>query len=119
MGMVFSFAPLTKEEVTVPYNNIKKFTALFSLLFCALLLILTVLCAYYVATESTHECHGEDCPICATLEVCEALLSRIGSSLPIMGIATIAYVTCLRSVGFVPGITPERSLVEEKIRMND
>ena len=116
--MVFSFASLTKEEVTVPNTTYKKFTALFSLSVCALLLILTVLSGYYIAAESGHECHEEDCPVCAALEICEAVLNRIGSAMPIMGIAVITYLTVIRAEGITFEM-PERSLVEEKIRMND
>ena len=117
--MVFSFASLTKEEVTVCDNNVKKFTALFSLPVCALLLTLTLFSAYYVAAESEHECHEEDCPVCAVLEVCEAVLNHMGSALPVMAVASIACITY--ALAEKPGMVliPERSLVEEKIRMND
>ena len=117
--MVFSFASLTKEEVTVCDNKIKKFTALFSLPVCALLLILTFISAYYVAAESEHECHEEDCPVCAVLEVCEAVLSRIGGAMPVAAIVAIVYMTYVRAEKLMEALAPERSLVEEKIRMND
>ena len=99
--------------------KMNKFTALVSLPVCALLLVLTLMSAYYVASESAHECHEEDCPVCAALEVCEAVLSRMGSALPLIGIATIAYMTYIRAAGFESVNRPERSLVEEKIRMNN
>ena len=100
-------------------KNINKFTALVTLPVCALLMILTLMSAYYVAAESAHECHEEDCPICAALEVCEALLNRMGSTAPLMGIAAIVYMTYFRAAGFEFGNLPERSLVDEKIRMNN
>ena len=100
-------------------KNINKFTALVTLPVCALLMILTLMSAYYVAAESAHECHEEDCPICAALEVCEALLNRMGSTIPLMGIAAIVYMTYFRASGLEFGNLPERSLVDEKIRMNN
>ena len=98
------------------YN--KKFTALFSLSVCALLLILFIFSGFYIAAEGGHECHEEECPVCAALEICEAVLNRIGSAMPIMSIAVITYLTVIRAEGIVFEM-PERSLVEEKIRMND
>ncbi len=117
--MVFSFVSLTKEEKAVHGTTYKKFTALFTLPVCALLLILFLFSGYYVAAESMHECHEEDCPVCAVLEVCEAVLSNIGSALPMLGVASIVYITYARAEKLSKAAAPERSLVEEKIRMND
>lgn len=117
--MVFSFVPLTEEAVTVTDKKINKFTALVSLPVSALLLILTLMSAYYIAAESTHECHEEDCPVCATLEVCEAVLNRIGSVLPFVCMASLVYIVMAISVkSGMTGVTG-LSLVEEKIRMNN
>jgi hypothetical protein len=117
--MVFSFVSLTEEVAAVTDKKIDKFTALVSLPVSALLLILTLMSAYYVAAESIHECHEEDCPVCATLEVCEALLNRIGSALPIICASSIAFITIALNVKTGLPVVTGLSLVEEKIRMNN
>jgi len=99
------------------YN--KKFTALFSLSVCALLLILFIFSGYYIAAENGHECHEEECPVCALLEVCEAVLSNIGSALPMLGLTSIVYIIYARAEKLISEAIPERSPVEEKIRMNN
>lgn len=117
--MVFNFALLTEEVAAVTDNKIFKFTALVSLPVCALLLILTLMSAYFIAAESIHECHEEDCPVCATLEVCEAVLNRIGGALPIACIASIDYMVMALCVKTVKPFVTVLSPVEEKIRMNN
>ncbi len=117
--MVFSFASLTKEDEAVHSTAYKKFTALFPLSVCALLLILFIFSGYYVAAESMHECHEEECPVCAVLQVCEAVLNTIGSALPIPLLASTIYIIYALAEKLSASVIPERSLVEEKIRMND
>ena len=47
-------------------------------LLAAVLAVVMLSSAVYIAVEANHNCSGEDCAICHQLQVCENLLKSIG-----------------------------------------
>lgn len=47
-------------------------------LLAAVLAVVMLFSAVYIAVEADHDCSGEDCAICHHLQVCENLLKSIG-----------------------------------------
>lgn len=47
-------------------------------LLAAVLAVVMLSSAIYIAVEANHDCSGEDCAICHHLQVCENLLKSIG-----------------------------------------
>ena len=47
-------------------------------LLAAVLAVVMLSSAIYIAVEANHNCSGEDCAICHQLQICENLLKSIG-----------------------------------------
>ncbi len=54
-------------------------------------LFVVLFSSLYIMLEADHDCCGEDCHICETLENCQATLHQIGA-VPVAGSAVIASV---------------------------
>lgn len=50
----------------------KRFSAL---LLCILLSAATIFSLFYVASETNHDCPGEQCPICRVIAICRVFLN--------------------------------------------
>lgn len=78
-----------------------------------------VFSAFFIAVEADHDCEGEECHICRTLELCEGILHQSGSAVAVTAAAAAtAWVVCAVSIpvaAYVPGAT----LVTDKVKMND
>ncbi len=90
----------------------------------AVILIFTILFVvhYYINYEFTHfihECSGADCPICHELHIAETLLNQLGAVIltvicSFFLIATIRKVAVLFICSFL-----ERTLILDKVRLDD
>ncbi len=86
---------------------------------CILLIVFTVFASFYIASETLHECSGEECSVCICLKICEALLRAAGGvsfaavSVFFLGSFTVFYSRIL------PGFVFGQTLVSRKIRLND
>ena len=73
----------------------------------------------FIAVESDHECEGEECHICRTMEVCEGLLRQAGSAVSSnASLAAAVWLICLVSVPVVK-LAAAETLVTDKVKMND
>ena len=81
-------------------------------------LFVVLFSSLYIMLEADHDCCGEDCHICETLENCQATLHQIGA-VPVAGSAVIASVfffiaLSLREVRRFSNETP----VSDKVQLN-
>lgn len=90
-----------------------------SILICFAFISVTLFTVLFIVKESNHNCTGEDCPICLSIQHAEQTLTQIGAgtvkmegSLPLV----LSCVTvCSNVVLFVPCI----SLISQKVRLNN
>ena len=84
----------------------------------AAVLFVVLFSSLYIILEADHDCCGEECHICETLENCQATLHQIGA-VPVAGSAVIASVfffiaLSLREVRRFSNETP----VADKVQLN-
>ena len=95
-------------------GHIGKAAALF---LAAVLLLTLVFSAFLLAVEADHECSGEDCSVCALLQLCETLLRRLEGS--VAALAAVSLLFCVLSL-CVPVSSPAPSTpVSRKVRLNN
>ena len=74
---------------------------------------------FFVTIEADHECEGEECHICRTLEVCEGLLRQSGAAVTSGAVPVAAvWIICLVSVPVMTYVQ-DKTLVTDKVKMND
>lgn len=94
----------------------KRFLA--ALLACGLAFVM-LFSLFFIALETDHDCHEDDCAICAVLSICENLLRDlscfIAAAAVVLGAERVvhAYRGCLFSA------RPSVTLVSLKIKLSD
>ncbi len=74
---------------------------------------------FFITIEADHECEGEECHICRTLEVCEGLLRQSGAAVTSGAVPVAAvWIICLVSVPVMTYVQ-DKTLVTDKVKMND
>ena len=59
----------------------------------AAMMLFTVLFSYfYIASEVNHDCIGENCPICESIQICENTVKKIGSGLITIAVLLFSFV---------------------------
>ena len=85
----------------------------------ALLLAVLLFSAFFIAVEAGHDCSHEDCPICACIRCCEAVLQRFLRTSLVAAIAPVVLSALILSAARrVYNRIPETP-VSAKIRLND
>ncbi|MCR5356677.1 MAG: hypothetical protein K6E63_04655 [Lachnospiraceae bacterium] len=84
-----------------------------------MVLVVVLFSSVYIAKESDHVCHDEDCPVCACLHQCEDMLHQLSS-----GFTGLIMVAVAFAVFAVPVLIPAFDLLYEtpvsrKVRLND
>lgn len=89
------------------------------LILSAVMLLVMVFAAFYIAEETVHECSGEECPVCECIHICEGILYEThGAKLIIISaMAAFAFV-CLSEKGH-GSVFASDTLVSEKVRMDN
>lgn len=98
-------------------NNSKR--RYISMLTGILFLFITFASLFFIAKEETHECTGQDCPICACIHQAEHILNHLGSDMSavvFMAIIPVFSTLLLFKLFFV---VLDRSLVGKKVRLNN
>ncbi len=85
-----------------------------------MILAIMLFSTFYVAAELGHHCDDEDnCPVCATLNMCTNTLHNISSGM--ITLATVIlpaiYYILLAVLGI--SVIAQSTLVSQKIRLND
>ncbi len=64
-------------------------------LLAAVLAVVLLSSAVYIAAEAGHDCSGEDCAVCCQISVCEHLLKSIGlAGAAAVFTAAVGYAPC-------------------------
>lgn len=96
----------------------RKHRAITAIIVAAFVVSIMLLSVFFVATEQHHDCTGDDCPVCAVLQMCEASLQQTGDggvSFIVMALLLLAAISFVSYAGVeVVPITP----VSAKVRMN-
>ena len=81
---------------------------------------LLVFSSVFLAKESGHDCSGQDCPVCAEMQACSAVIRRLGSAAVPVLLAILVFSFWLTAEIYRPVFTPLLlTLVSLKIRLND
>ena len=101
-------ALMNKKSSTIKY---------ISVISAALILLITVISVFYIAEEADHDCHGEDCPICECIHICESTLHETqGEEIFFLPCAEISVITVTDAVPF--SVFVSDTLVTDKVRMD-
>ncbi len=74
----------------------------------------------FVALESGHECHHEDCHICAAIFQCDNAFRSLGSTLLQLVVAAFAVATILQFLSIIMAVIADAlTPVSSKVRLND
>ncbi|MCR5502783.1 MAG: hypothetical protein K6F53_07225 [Lachnospiraceae bacterium] len=84
-----------------------------------LLLLVVVFSAFYIASETHHDCEGDDCPICACIQQCENTLGQIACGTALLTALLLPIVLALFPAFRFARVFPQETLVSIKVRLND
>ena len=91
---------------------------IFAGIICIVMLLTLMLSVTFLIEEFHHDCSGEDCPVCATIQICENAVRLAGSSEVTFTFALIPLSVMLAvTVIYAPVIVPE-TLVSRKVRLD-
>ncbi len=86
----------------------------------AMLLVLVLFSAFFLAAEAGHDCgHDDDCAICTCIKVCRAILKSIGGAVAVAAVAVLFVLTKNTEEVVADRHLAVSSLVSYKIRLND
>ena len=82
-------------------------------------LLFSLLSLLFIGNETQHDCDGDHCEICETLEVCAAVLkSSTGIALTVTGLVLLLpFMGSIRTAYSFEW--PDETLVAQKIHIND
>ncbi|HAY04313.1 MAG TPA: hypothetical protein DCX57_07975 [Lachnospiraceae bacterium] len=98
-------------------NNSKR--RYISMLTGILFLFITFASLFFIAKEETHECTGQDCPICACIHQAEHILNHLGSDMSAVVFMAVIPVFSTLLLFKLFMVAFDRSLVGEKVRLNN
>ena len=101
-------------------NNHSKFKSISALAAALAVLVVLLFSASYTANHVNHSCyHQEDCPICATMAICNQNLKQIGEALAacLVGFMLLLLLAARKETLFV--VYTNHTPVSRKIRMNN
>ena len=88
-------------------------------LLAAVLAVVMLSSAIYLAVEADHDCSGDDCAICHQINVCENLLKSIGlAGSAAATVAAILYILC-RIIPSCIEVARTFTLVSLKVKLSD
>jgi len=74
----------------------------------------------FIVIEADHECHGEDCHICAAIFQCDNAFRNFGSTVLQLVVAALAVSVCLQFLALcVSGNAECLTPISSKVRLND
>lgn len=83
------------------------------------LLSVTLFSAFYIATETQHDCSGDGCVICSCTQVCERIIRQAGGNVAAEIIFDFALSGFLSAILFYNDKFFKMTLVAQKVRLND
>ena len=82
------------------------------------LLLVVLLSSVYIAVESGHACHGEDCPICEHIEECRNILRQVSEVITGCAVCIIAVLTFISIRSILPEFLIYITPVTSGVRLN-
>lgn len=82
------------------------------------LLLVVLLSSVYIAVESGHACHGEDCPICEHIEECRNILRQVSDVITGCAVCIIAVLTFISIRSILPEFLIYITPVTSGVRLN-
>ena len=73
----------------------------------------------YIAAESSHDCVGENCPICYQISACENALETLSFAVCAVAFAAALPYTLCRSIPARADFTTSCTLVSLKVKLSD
>ena len=84
-----------------------------------LLVLSFILTLFFIAFEAHHDCSGEECPICVSLQEYVRSVKGFCNSLPILSALSVVFAaTVLCSLAVAEGLD-FKTPITVKVRMND
>ena len=86
----------------------------------ALMMLIVVLFAVsFITEEADHDCSGDDCPICACIQLCENTIQQIGSGAAAQAAVIIPAILFFISILLSVCVWSQETLVSRKARLNN
>ncbi len=85
----------------------------------AMMLAVVLLSVSFIASEADHDCCGDDCPICAGIQLCENTLEQIGSGAAGQAAAITPAIFLCISILLSVCICRQETPVSRKVRLNN
>ena len=82
------------------------------------LLLVVLLSSVYIAVESGHTCHGEECPICEHIEECRNILRQVSEILTGCAVLVTAVLLILSIRYILPELLIYTTPVRNGVRLN-
>ncbi|OON87056.1 hypothetical protein BXO88_05690 [Oribacterium sp. C9] len=84
-----------------------------------MMLFIVLFSASVIASESVHDCTGEECPICACINQCENTLRQVGGGIDLHTDSIAPFIFILLAAFPVTASLTAETLVSRKIRLNN
>ncbi|MBR6159141.1 MAG: hypothetical protein IKQ40_02475 [Lachnospiraceae bacterium] len=98
------------------YPYVKRITAF---ILAAMMIFIVMFSLIFITAHVHHECTGEDCPVCACIEMCESMLRQAGDGMTVLPSVIIPIIASVFFC-FLPVVTfAQDTLVSRKVRIND
>ena len=90
-----------------------------SLFVCVVLIVGMLFSSFFVAAKHNHQCHGENCPICQMVAICESFLDNVGAGAFIYA-AVLFTILFVYTAGILSNYAFKApTLVSQKVRLNN
>ena len=96
----------------------KKFRFMTRLL-AAVLAVVMLSSAIYIAVEANHDCSGDDCAICRQISICENLLKSLGLAGAAAAITAVLTYTMCRAILPCTETIGTLTLVSLKVKLSN
>ncbi len=84
----------------------------------AMMLVVMLFSGIFIIEHADHECSGEDCPICESIQLCESMLPGLGIGIPEAGMQFIPLVAILVIISIPVCSVIADTPVSNKVRLN-
>lgn len=83
------------------------------------MLFVVLFSAIFVATESLHDCTGDECPICTILHQCENNLNQLGDGRVYLAVAMMVVTLLVATTTAFGNYRTYSTLVSNMVRLNN
>ena len=88
-------------------------------LLAAVLAVVMLSSAIYIAVEANHDCSGDDCAICRQISICENLLKTLGLAGTAAAITAVFTYTVCRAILPCTEMIGTLTLVSLKVKLSN